>query len=202
MSAKKPITPKANKPAAAGKAKDRGGKASQAGKEKEPKARKQAAPRRPPGRPTDYSPKLAARICERLAQGQSVRTICQADDMPSPASIYLWLSKYPAFSEQYAKAKSDGCEALFEEMFEIADRSERDFDVHPETGALIVNGEHIQRARLMVDVRKWALSKLLPKKYGDKVDVNHGSQPDNPLSVLLEQVAGTGMKPKPNPARS
>ena len=33
--------------------------------------------------------------------------------------------------------------------------------------------EHIQRARLRVDTRKWMLSKMLPKLYGDKLDVAH-----------------------------
>lgn len=166
------------------------------------KPRKKAAPKRPPGRPTDYSPKLAARICERMAQGESVRSICRDEDMPALSSVYVWLTKHPEFVEQYTRAKTDSAEAMAEEMLEIADRTDRDFTLDPETMTLRVDGEHIQRARLMVDTRKWLLSKLAPKKYGDKVDVNHGSQPDNPLSVLLEQVAGTGMKPKPNPARS
>lgn len=165
---------------------------------KQPKKRvkKPAPPKRPPGRPTDYSPKLAARICERMATGMSVRSICLADDMPALSSVYLWLTKYPEFSEQYAKAKADSAERMAEEILEIADRTDRDFEFNPETGAITVNGEHIQRARLMVDTRKWLLSKLLPKKYGDKVDLNHGVQPEDPLGELLRQVAGTGLKPR------
>ena len=40
---------------------------------------------------------------------------------------------------------------------------------------------------------QWLAAKHAPKKYGDKVDVNHGGQTDNPLSVLLKQVSGTSL---------
>ena len=46
----------------------------------------------------------------------------------------------------------------------------------------VLNGEHIQRSRLRVDTRKWYLSKLNPKKYGDKVDVTtKGKEITNPI---------------------
>jgi hypothetical protein len=37
------------------------------------------------------------------------------------------------------------------------------------------------------------LSKVLPKVYGDKLDLNHGVQPDNPLASMLQRIAGTGL---------
>jgi hypothetical protein len=47
--------------------------------------------------------------------------------------------------------------------------------------------EHINRSRLRVDTRKWYLSKLAPKRYGEKVDVNVGGQQDGaPLTTVIK----------------
>jgi hypothetical protein len=40
-----------------------------------------------------------------------------------------------------------------------------------ERGGCELNGEHIQRSRVRIDTRKWMLSKMLPKVYGDKTEV-------------------------------
>ena len=40
-----------------------------------------------------------------------------------------------------------------------------------ERGGWELNGEHIQRSRVRIDTRKWLLSKMLPKVYGDKAEV-------------------------------
>ncbi len=127
----------------------------------------------PAGRPTDYTQELASEICSRLATGDSMRKVCQADDMPSRKSIFLWLAKFPEFSDQYAKAKEEAAEALAEEMFDIADDGQNDWmeqlDRDGEVTGYKVNGETIQRSKLRVDVRKWYLSKIKPKKYGEKI---------------------------------
>lgn len=125
-------------------------------------------------RPTDYTPELAAEICSRLSTGESMRTVCSADDMPNRSSVFLWLAKYPEFSDQYAKAKEEAAEAMAEEMLDIADNGSNDYmdDNHGDDKGYKVNGEAIQRSRLRVDVRKWYLSKIKPKKYGDKIQHN------------------------------
>jgi len=74
---------------------------------------------------------------------------------------------YPEFLQRYEQAKEESADALADEMLDIADDSERDYT---EEGR--VNTEHVQRARLRVDTRKWIASKLKPKKYGDKLDLN------------------------------
>jgi len=141
------------------------------------------------GRPTNYTQKLAAQICARLSTGDSMRTVCKDDEMPAPSTVFLWLSKYPEFSEQYAIAKEEAAEALAEEMFDIADNGSNDWmEQHSEdagNAAYKLNGESIQRARLRVDVRKWYLSKIKPKKYGDKVqqDITSGGKPINTWTV-------------------
>lgn len=105
-----------------------------------------------------------------------MRSICRDPDMPALSSVFLWLTKHPVFSEQYAKASEERAEAMFEEMFEIADDGTNDWmERQNKDGSTDVayNAEHVQRSRLRVDTRKWALSKMLPKKYGDKMEVEH-----------------------------
>lgn len=70
-----------------------------------------------------------------------------------------------------------------EEVLEIADDSSRDV-AENEHGDNVTNHENIQRSRLRVDSRKWLLSKVLPKVYGDKLDLVHQG------GVKLEVVTG------------
>ncbi len=109
------------------------------------------------GRPSDYSEELASEICAKMIEGESLRSICRSNSMPSASSVFLWLTKHPSFSEQYAKAQKERSTAMFEEMLDIADEA----DEEPSS---------IAKARLQVDTRKWALSRMNPKKYGDKVE--------------------------------
>lgn len=111
------------------------------------------------GRPTNYSQETADYICEQIALGNSVRKIVAEEGMPSRATIHLWLKTHPEFSDQYAWA----CQVRQDEKFdEIRD--------------LAANTEDVQRARLLVDVVKWQLSKEAPKKYGDKLDMTSGGE--------------------------
>lgn len=129
----------------------------------------------PAGRPSDYTQELADRICEELSMGNSLRTVCKADDFPEIRSVFRWLRKYPEFSQQYARAKEESADALLEETMDISDDGTNDWieSNDPDNPGYRINGEAIQRSRLRVDVRKWAMSKLKPKKYGDRVETVH-----------------------------
>lgn len=136
-------------------------------------------------RPTDYSEQLAAQICERLADGESLKAICSGDDMPSKASIYLWLTKHKEFLDMYVRAREDQADTLADEIIDIADESSQDTIVDPETGAARANTEWINRSRLRVDARKWVAAKLKPKKYGDRMDHNVAVNPIN-VNISLD----------------
>jgi hypothetical protein len=56
-----------------------------------------------------------------------------------------------------------------------------------------LNGEHIQRSKLRIETRLKLLAKWNPRKWGEKVDLNHGVQPENPLASMLQRIAGTGL---------
>lgn len=152
---------------------------------------------RGPGRPTDYSEEVAETLCLLIAEGESLRAICDMDDMPAKATVFRWLARYPEFRDKYTRAKELGSEVHAEEMLEIADDATNDWmEAHNADGEAVgykLNGEHVQRSKLRIDTRKWLLAKLQPKKYGDKVDLNHGAEEGSPLARLLDRM---GASPK------
>jgi hypothetical protein len=135
------------------------------------------------GRPTDYSIEVAGFICERLGNGESLRTIGLDDEMPSQATIYRWIAKHDEFREMYALAREVQADTLADEILDIADNSVNDwmekFGDDGENIGWRENGEAINRSKLRIDSRKWLAAKLLPKKYSDRQLV--GSDPNNPL---------------------
>ena len=141
-------------------------------------------------RPTDYNEETASIICGRMADGESVRSICRDESMPALSTVFLWVTKHPKFSEQYKLAMASRADAMFEEMLDIADDGQNDWmEIQDKDGDNIgwkMNGEHVQRSRLRIDTRKWALSKMLPKKYGDKPETGADDQPDvTPVTVNI-----------------
>nr|WP_156025870.1 terminase small subunit protein [Sulfitobacter sp. 20_GPM-1509m] len=106
----------------------------------------------------------------------TLREICRAEDMPPESTVRLWaLDDREGFSAHYTRAREIGYHVMADELMEIADDGRNDFTSRNAGDAeAVLNGEHIQRSRLRVDTRKWMLSKVLPKIYGDKLDLNHG----------------------------
>lgn len=130
------------------------------------------------GRPSEYTPEVAADICSLLADGESLRKVCERPGMPGKATVFRWLAQHEEFRDQYAKATDTRADAIFEEMFDIAD------EVAEESAA-------VAKARLRIDTRKWALARMNPKKYGEKVtqDVDlkssDGSMSPKPTTIQL-----------------
>lgn len=122
---------------------------------------------KPTGRPSTFSPAIADAICLRLADGESLRTICTAKDMPAKSTVFLWLIKHSVFSDQYAQAREAQAASYADDIVDIAD-TEKD----------------PQKARVRIDARKWHASKLAPKKYGDKVALVGGGAGDSPIQTV------------------
>lgn len=124
----------------------------------------------------EFSQELFDRICERIAEGESLRAICQDKDMPSATSVMRWLSADSGLSEQYARAREMQGDGEFDKAREIA------FAATPET---------VQVARLQYDAVKWRAGKLRPKVYGDKVAI--GGADDLP-AIKTEEVGSGAAK--------
>lgn len=123
------------------------------------------------GRPTKYTPEIASEICQRLADGMTLREVCRGDDMPAESTVRLWaIEDREGFSAQYERSREIGYHAMADELLEIADDGRNDWMERSAEEGVQVNAENLQRSRLRVDTRKWLLSKALPKLYGDKLD--------------------------------
>ncbi len=109
----------------------------------------------------------------------------------SPETFYRMLDDSETCTKQYARACKERADNIFEEMFEIADDGRNDYMTKVINGieVEVINPEAIQRSRLRIDQRKWALSKMNPKKYGDKVDVTSGNEKINnntPVNLKID----------------
>lgn len=149
----------------------------------------------PAGRPTDYNEEIAKTICERLSDGESLRAICLADDMPNKGTVFVWLSKHKEFADQYAKAREVQAERMAEEILEIADDGRN--DTYETENGVGTNHDVIARSRLRVDARKWLASKMFPKKYGDKVQ-QEVSGPDGGAVQVKGEVTFKIVRPDGN----
>lgn len=150
-----------------------------------------------PGRPTKYNHKLALKICERLSVGESLRSICRDPKMPVRQTIITWLldEDKKEFLDQYNTARELGHSELFEQLLEIADDGTNDYmERESKDGSTyeVVNSEVVQRSKLRVDTRKWYLSKLAPKIYGDKLQL--GGDKENPIELNVTGVEITVRK--------
>jgi hypothetical protein len=159
-------------------------------------APKQSSTPRLRGRPSDFSEKLADLICERIADGASLRSICAADGMPNKATVFRWLAAHKGFADQYGRAREEQAETLADEIVQIADDGSNDTYLD-RTGKERVNTDVISRSKLRVDARKWVASKLKPKKYGDRqvIDVNTNSDlSDEQVAARIAELTARAMK--------
>lgn len=130
---------------------------------------------KPAGRPSLYSDELALQICERLADGETLRAVCATPGYPDERTVRRWAldDKHP-FSPQYTRARELGYHKMADDLIEIADDGTNDYVTKSNKDGSTyeaLNAEHVQRSRLRVDIRKWLLSKALPKMWGDKLEL-------------------------------
>lgn len=130
------------------------------------------------GRPSDFNQATADVICERLADGESLRGICEAEDMPSKTTVFRWLAAREEFRNQYARAREVQADMLFDDILDIADDARNDWMERrgEEDAGWVANGDNIRRSQLRIEARKWMAGKLRPKVYGDKLDIDLNSK--------------------------
>jgi len=112
-------------------------------------------PKRKPGKPSTFSEAIATTICNRLAQGEALASICRDAGMPDYSTIMRWCERHPSFGEQYARARVESADA--------------DADSVTDIGRRTLAGEYDPAAaRVAIDALKWAAGKRRPEKYGER----------------------------------
>ncbi|WP_278494925.1 hypothetical protein [Chryseobacterium arthrosphaerae] len=140
--------------------------------------------------------KVFNRIINAIANdGLPIRQILKEKWSPSPSTFFEWLEDDKSKAKRYARACEIRAEFLFEEMREIA--------FTPEIGETIemtqkggkdgkkeikkIQGDMLGHRKLKVDTIKWQISKLYPKKYGDKLDLtSDGEKIPGSIPLVLE----------------
>jgi hypothetical protein len=188
----KPKTPVAKTPAAKAVkpvAKPKPVKAKPPAKAK-PAAKKPVVAKAPkkPGRPSIYTPEIVDAICDAIAKGEGVATICARAGMPAEKTVYLWLDdpSKAEFLQRYMRAREAQADLLAEQILQIADDGTNDTQ-KDEDGKVRVDQDVIARSRLRVDARKWLAGKLAPKKYGDKLALG-GADDLPPIDVVTKSM--------------
>lgn len=142
-----------------------------------------------------YDKAIGDLVCEALASGRSLRSVCEDDGMPSKTTVMRWLLDDEAFRDQYAQARELQAEAIFDEIIDIADDGSNDWmerkNADGENIGWQENGEALRRSVLRVEARKWMAGKLKPKKYGEKLDLNHSGRVDLVPTLIFEGMPGT-----------
>jgi hypothetical protein len=124
-------------------------------------------------------------VCKRIAEGEALSKILLSKGMPSRPKFYEWIESSQENVNKYARATELRAELIFEEIFEIADAQSRDVKIDKE-GNEIINHDVINRNRLQIDARKWALSKMNPKKYGEKITTEHQGEIKTNTTIIVK----------------
>jgi hypothetical protein len=111
------------------------------------------------GRPSLKTPELLQTICDRIANGESLRAICQDADMPHRDTVDNWLIADPEFSAKHARAREAQGDLMDERILAAAEA------VTPDMAAA---------ERVRIDAYKWRAARLNPKRYGDKLGLVGG----------------------------
>jgi hypothetical protein len=127
---------------------------------------------------TRYTPQFAADVVRRMSEGDSLRKICRDNGM-AEATVRQWVrDDREGFAAQYQAARMLQVESWSDQIVEIANRE--DLDPHDK--------------RVRVDTLKWLMSKLVPKRYGDRLLV--AGEAENPLQVMHSQVSLDNLTPE------
>jgi hypothetical protein len=118
----------------------------------------------------DYTPEKASRILERLAEGEGLHEICRDEDMPAESTVRKWaVDDEYGFGAQYMRARDIGLDCRADRLRDTA------------RAAIGLDAAGVNAHRLVVDTEKWYLSKIAPKRYGDRLDlVVDDKRPDTP----------------------
>ena len=108
---------------------------------------------------TTYEMAIMEGICERIANGESLDKVCKGDGMPVRRTVFAWLNTIPECTMMYQNALAMRGEHYADQIVDMAD------------SAIGQPGEIVSATKVAVDARKWVAARLLPKKYGDKLDV-------------------------------
>jgi hypothetical protein len=137
-------------------------------------------------RKLEFTQEIADIICDRLMDGESLKSICSEPEMPSRVTVCKWLGRIPSFATMYARAREVQADMLFDDTVHIANTPQNGIKtITKPSGVETIIGDMVEHRKLQIDTRKWAVAKLHPRKYGD---IRGGQEPENnqPRRIVVE----------------
>ena len=125
-----------------------------------------------------YTEALAETILERIANGESMIGICRDEDMPSRFTVIRWMNENKEFATKCARAREEQADLMDDKILECAD------NCTPETAAA---------DRVKISAYQWRASKLQPKKYGDKLEVDANLKHSGQITAVIN-ITGSPIK--------
>jgi hypothetical protein len=124
--------------------------------------------------PKTEKEKKITEVLKHMRDGHSLRQSSIKAGI-TPQSVLRAVDKDSELAEQYAQARAAMIDKIADDIITIADE-----EMIP-TGEGKVDSAMVQKQRLRVDTRKWLLSKMAPKKYGDKLELSGDDK--SPLTI-------------------
>jgi hypothetical protein len=127
---------------------------------------------------TEYNYDLCVEICDKIADGQNIKSILNSDDnYPSFPTWCKWKRENPELLNLYVNSiqdKGESVDAQIDEIWQGCKEGLYDASI----------------ANVLIQTLKWKASKYYPKMFGDKVQQEHsGEITTNVISL------GSGIKP-------
>lgn len=135
-----------------------------------------------------YSEELFAEIVERLSKGEPLMSICR-DKGFHRSQVTRWRQAKPEFDAAFLEARDEGFDVIATDCMDIADDGSRDYKPG-EQGGYVPDTDHIQRSKLRIETRLKLLAKWDPRRYGERLGVEHSG------TMTLEQLVAGSAKPK------
>jgi hypothetical protein len=129
-----------------------------------------------------YTPETANLVLDELMAGRTLEDICADPDMPSAASVRRWVrDDREGFAARYREAREVGCQVIGDQMLRIVDDRRNDWITwrrEDGTMARMLDPQRVNRALARVKTRRWLLSRMLPKQFGDRPDARQETSSD------------------------
>lgn len=108
--------------------------------------------------PSIYTPELIEAVCLRLETGEPLARICRDEGMPSIRTFLRWANEKDDVEAAYSLA--------------LQARAEWAVAEHERIRLTAVDRDSAAAARVQLNALEWLMSKMAPKRYGDRIDLN------------------------------
>lgn len=125
-------------------------------------------------RPYNYTDeekeRIVTDICNRVIDEKISFNVAVEESAITYVTFFQWMVKSDNLKQLYNYARDVRSDILFEEIVTIADTPVEGTKTKiTDKGTEIISGDMTEHRKLQIDARKWVVSKMQPKKYGDKI---------------------------------